>query len=259
MASQRTGPLSLAAVHAKWPADWVTEAEFLAYVEERSDGEVPNERETASLYLACACVRGVPAALSAFETEYIGEIERAAQRTRLPPDDVADLTQTLRRDLLFGADGVRPKVGEFRGWLRVVATRAAVKVSQRSAKRPVTSDDRLAELPAGGADADLQYLKALYGEAFREAFRTALAALDARDKNILRQHFLEEMTIDDLAATYKVHRATTARWIQGARERLLKATRDAFSKSARLRPNECDSVIRLLESRIDVTLQRFLG
>ena len=92
-----------------------------------------------------------------------------------------------------------------------------------------------------------------------KAFRTALAALDARDKNILRQHFLEEMTIDDLAATYKVHRATTARWIQGARERLLKATRDAFSKSARLRPNECDSVIRLLESRIDVTLQRFLG
>ncbi len=165
----------------------------------------------------------------------------------------------------MGAEGKRAKLadysgrGDLRGWLRVTATRAAVKLSQRTAKRPTVSDERLAELPSGGADADLQYLKALYGAAFRDAFREALEGLETRDKNILRQHFLEGMTIDDLGATYKVHRATAARWIQSARESLLRRTREAFSKSAHLRPAECDSVIRLLESRIDVTLQRLLA
>ena len=252
--------------HGKWPTEWVADDVFRAYVAERErEDAAPGESELASLYLACACVRRVPAALRAFDAEFVVEIERAAQRTRLPHDAVADVTQALRQDLLIGADGTRPKLAEYRGhgdlrgWLRVTATRAAVKISQRAAKRPVVSEDRLAELQAAGGDADLQYLKALYGEAFREAFRAAVGDLDPRDRNVLRQHFLEGMTIDDLGATYQVHRATAARWIQAAREHLLKGTRDAFSKTARLKPAECDSVIRLLESRLDLTLQRFLG
>jgi RNA polymerase sigma-70 factor (ECF subfamily) len=101
----------------------------------------------------------------------------------------------------------------------------------------------------------LQYLKALYGAAFRDPFRAALAGLGAREKNILRQHFLDGMTLDDLGSAYEVHRVTAARWIQGARVQLLKGTRAEFAKTARLRPGECDSVLRVaLTSRCSGSL-----
>ena len=41
------------------------------------------------LYLACACVSGVPDAIRAFEAEYVVEITQAARRKRLSPDALA--------------------------------------------------------------------------------------------------------------------------------------------------------------------------
>ena len=256
-------PRDLSAAHAKWPPGWVATDAFLVWVAERSEDGA--ERDLAALYLACACVRGVSAAIHAFEAEYMGEVRRAVERTRLAPDMVDELTQTLRTELLVGREGARPKLAEYggkgdlRGWLRVTATRAAIKVSKRLGKQAAAEGDGLLEQRSSGSDPDLLYLKASYGKAFREAFLGALEALDARDRNILRQHFLDGMTIDDLGAAYQVHRATAARWIQAAREELLKGTRQAFQKLAALRPDECDSVLRLVESRLDVTLRRLLS
>jgi RNA polymerase sigma-70 factor (ECF subfamily) len=248
-----------------WPRDWVPEDAFRAYVAERAgeDG-AKAERDVDALYLTCACVRGVPAAVRAFEKEYVGEIQRAGERMRLSADAAAELTQILRQELLVGRDGGRPKLAEYagrgdlRGWLRVTATRAALKVIRRQGK---FKDDDSALLEARSADDDpeLSYMKALYRDAFRAAFRDAVAALDARDRNILRQHFVEGMTIDDLGAFYRVHRATTARWLAAAREHLLAETRKGFLRHARVSPRECDSVLRMVQSRLEASLWRLLS
>jgi RNA polymerase sigma-70 factor (ECF subfamily) len=252
----------------EWPSAWVPEEDFRAYVAERTgEGPPPEERDLDALFLACACVRGVPDAIRAFEASYVVEIRRAGERARLTPDGVTELTQILRQDLLVGRDGGRPKLAEYggrgdlRGWLKVTAMRAALKVKKRS-QRDVAApanESMLLEMGSTGDDPELSYMKALYGDAFRAAFRVAAGALDPRDRNLLRQHFVEARTIDELGTLYGVHRATAARWIQGAREKLLAATRREFASRAHVTPRECESVLRLVQSRFDVTLRRLLG
>jgi RNA polymerase sigma-70 factor (ECF subfamily) len=141
--------------------------------------------------------------------------------------------------------------------------RAALKVKKRAqhdAASPAGGNESLLlEMRSAGDDPELSYMKALYGDAFRAAFRLAAGSLDPRDRNLLRQHFVEGMTIDELGTVYGVHRATTARWIQGAREKLLAATRKEFAHRAQVSPRECESVLRLVQSRFDVTLRRLLS
>ncbi len=255
----------------EWPRAWVPEDEFRAYVAERTaEGPPAEERDLSALFLACACVRGVPEAIGAFEKEYVGEIRRAGERARLTGDGVTELTQVLRQELLVGRDGGRPKLAEYggrgdlRGWLRVTAMRAALKVKKRSqhdAAAPAHqgNESLFAEMRSAGDDPELSYMKALYGDAFRAAFGLAAQSLDPRDRNLLRQHFVEGKTIDNLGTLYGVHRATAARWIQGAREKLLSATRREFAHRAQVSPRECESVLRLVQSRFDVTLRRLLS
>ncbi len=258
------GARDLADAHTRWPSGWVPDAEFLVYLSERR-GAAADERDVSSLYLACACVRGVPDAIRAFEAEYVVEITQAARRKRLSPDATIELTQTLREALIVGREGKRPTLeayagkGDLKAWLRVTASRAAIKVSQSTAKAAISNDESILALRSAGGDPDLLYLRAAYATPFREAFTGALEGLSAKDRNLLRQHFLEAMTIDDLGALYKVHRATAARWVEAARERLLDATQKTFAEKADLRPDECDSVMRIARSRLDVTLRRLLA
>ncbi len=253
---------------APWPSGWVTQGEFAAYVAERTaDGPPASERDLGALYLACACVRGVPDAVAAFEGEFVGEIRKAGEKARLEGDGVKELTQVLRQELLVGREGRRPKLAEYggrgdlKGWLRVTAMRAALKVKkkgQRDAAAP-NNDSVMLEVRSTGDDPELSYMKALYGDAFRKAFRTAAGSLEPRDRDLLRQHFVEGRNIDELGTLHGVHRATAARWIQAAREKLLSATRREFASRAQVSPRECESVLRLVQSRFDVTLRRLLS
>jgi RNA polymerase sigma-70 factor (ECF subfamily) len=102
-------------------------------------------------------------------------------------------------------------------------------------------------------------MKELYRRTFRQAFAAALASLDAREKNLLRQHVVDGLTVDEIGPLYGVHRATAARWVQRAKGRLLEETRKQFMARARISARECESVLRMVRSRIDVTLGRLLA
>src|SRR5262245_18400034 len=71
----------VATIAAKWPLDWVDGGEFGRYLGRRLDPGVDiaaalAEVWVADLYLACAVVAGIPAALAAFDR---------IVRTDLPP------------------------------------------------------------------------------------------------------------------------------------------------------------------------------
>jgi len=55
-----------------------------------------------------------------------------------------------------------------------------------------------------------------------------------------------------------VHRATVARWIAKARETLLTETRTLLMKRLRVDQNEFESIMRLIQSRFDVSIHHFL-
>ncbi len=221
----------------------------------------------ADLWLAAACEAGDRHALAAFERLYGPEVRRAATRTRKGPIDPEDLVQLVWQKLLVGDRESGAKIrdytgeGDLKSWVRVVAVRALVDATRkRSGAEAPASTERAAELLfAAGGDPELEYLKRHYRFEFAGAFSEALAGLVPEDRTALRQHLVDRLTVDQIAAAHGVHRATAARWVQRSREALLSDTRRRLMARLRLSRGELESVMRMIESQLHVSVIRMLG
>ena len=247
----------IAAGRAAWPGVAVPDAEFADYLAARPSAEAAH---AGDLYLACACARGDPAAIALFLRDMVPHIEAAVLGLGADPAQVDEVRSQLVDALLIGA---RPGIttyagrGQLRSWVRSIAVRMGMRHLGRTRPGP-GGDDALASLAAEADDPEIEHLKARYGDAFRAAFAAALAALTARQRNLLRQHYLDELTVDQLGALYRVHRATAARWVAAARESLFDDTRRRMIDALGLAPGDYDSLLRLLHSQLDLSIQRHL-
>ncbi len=271
----RTGPALeawveklLDAAHAAHPALAVDDDLFIervARVWPATEGDALPELRAAELYLTAAAAEGDEAAVELIEAQHFADARAGVERMGLGRARSDDALQTFRRKLFVREDGTAPRIveyggrGDLRGWLRVGAVREALKIV-RSEKREVAMDDArlLDEVPVAGRDPELEQMKALYQPAFKRCFAGALAALPAREKNLLRQQALDGLSIDDLAALYHVHRATCARWLEAARRQLFDETRRRLMEDVGIAEGECDSIIRLVQSQLHLTLRRVL-
>ncbi len=255
----------LAEARAAWPRVEIGATDFMAHVGARlpAEGVDLSRVRFSDLYVACGCLRGDAAAVASLDERTQGTLRDSLRKMRLTPEQIDDVLQGLRRVLFAGDEVAPPRIGEYTGqgeltgWLRVSATRAALKLIRRD-KREVPDDGAALAERATDGDPELHYMKALYRDAFKAAFQEALDSLDAREKNLLRQHVVDDLSIDELGGLYQVHRATAARWLAAARETLLARTRTAFMKRARVSGAECESVLRLVQSQLDATIRRRL-
>jgi RNA polymerase sigma-70 factor (ECF subfamily) len=242
-----------------WPGIEVAPEAFSAWLAERQ----PAQR-TDELYLTCACAHGDARACAAFEARYFPIAIAALRRMRLDPPRVDELRQRLRAELLAGGRDGRPRIADYAGrgelgsWLRITAVRLALQLLRSEQREQPAEDDRLAELSAEAGDADLRFAKRLYQPMFKEAFAAALDALPARDKNLLRQYHLDGLTVEELATLYRTHRTTATRWLAAIRQRVLDGTRRELMQRIRGSQAECDSIIRLVQSQLDLTLSQLL-
>jgi len=69
---------------------------------------------------------------------------------------------------------------------------------------------------------------------------------------LLRLHFLEHLSLADLARLHGVHRATIARWLATTRTRLLRETRRVLQTRLGLTPAETESLIAFVQSQVEV-------
>jgi RNA polymerase sigma-70 factor (ECF subfamily) len=212
------------------------------------------------LYLACACALGDKNAIAAFEDHCLCGLETVISRYCDCADQVEEVKQRVRECALVG--GARPPRiesfsgrGDLRGWVRVIAVREAIELLRRSRREiPIDDDTQLHAFVTPG-DPDLERVKAHYVDEFKQAFSSALRGLSAHDQTLLRQHVIDGLTIDELAVLYHVHRATAARSLQRARRTVLLATRERLSSRLEAKPHEIDSILRLVRSRLEVTLR----
>jgi len=66
------------------------------------------------------------------------------------------------------------------------------------------------------------------------------------------------MTLEALAKMYGVHRATIVRQLASVREQLSSETRRQLGAKLQARPAEIDSIMDLVTSRFDVSVERML-
>jgi RNA polymerase sigma-70 factor (ECF subfamily) len=252
----------IAAGRAAWPGVELAPAVVAERLAHLGDGAVTTH--PADLYLAIGLAAGDAAALAAFEARLVPEIDAALARMRLAPAIVDEVRQALRAELLAGVGGGAAIAGyagrgELAAWLRVSATRRALKIL-RQTKREVSLDDALLDhWPAATPGPEQRRLRETYTAHLKAALAAAFGELDVRERNVLRQHVLDDLTIDELALIYRVNRSTCARWIADARAALGKATRRRMIERLGARADEVDSILRFLDSDIELSISRILA
>ncbi len=221
------------------------------------------ELAAEDLHLAQACASGAPMAVAAFDAVCGPTITHSLRAMGLADDVIADIAQEVRAKLFVASSGL-PKIATYSGrallksWVRTIATRAAVDRFRKPEADP-TSDDVLMDLPDAAPGPELEHFRQRYHAEFKEAFEAALASLEVRERNVLRHHFIDRLSFEDLGALYGVHKTTAFRWLEDARGKLSKRTRNGFQERVRLPPLDMDSVLRLLQSNIDLSLSRVLA
>jgi RNA polymerase sigma-70 factor (ECF subfamily) len=214
-------------------------------------------------YLAFACASGDPAAVAACDAILVREAGFAADGTRMHASVRDEATQVVR-ETMFVARGDRPPAiadyagrGALRSWLRVSVSRELVRLA-KAQNRAVPLEEQLVADTGFGDDPALEELKAKYRAELADAFRTALTKLPARDQTLLRYQLVDGLTIDEIGSIYKVHRATAARWIAQIRDDLVERTRALMAESLGVDTAEAASIVRLVQSQLDVSVIRHL-
>lgn len=256
------------AARSDWPDFGIDVHEFVTYAAHRTAaGAVPPRQHARDLWLACACERGEEAAIQAFRREYGPVIERVLAR-RKASHDVADDVRQLLEERLLVADtaAARPaKIADYRGagplksWVATAAATTLLTWRRAAGRRREDPETGARAAWAGPLDPELEYLKERYTAEVEEAIVQALDGLGERERTLLRLHLGERLSIDVLGSMYGVNRATAARWLVAARRALLQGARERLRERLQLSPSECDSIVALVNSRLDVSVLRHLG
>jgi RNA polymerase sigma-70 factor (ECF subfamily) len=251
-----------------WPGVRLDPESFVRHLGARlgpsGDGARLASTHTADLYLACACARAIPEALASFDRHVLPLVSEMLRREGGDATWADEVQQVLRQKLFVGGARSEPKIAEYSGvgslgkWLRAVAVRTA-SVMRRGEERLVPFEEHeFAEMELLTADPELEFLKTRYRIELKKAFAQALQTLSDRELTVLRFHLVDGLNIDKIGVLYGTHRATVARWIAGARTRLLEETRRLLGEWLGLTVEELDNLIRLIRSNLDLSIVRQL-
>ena len=256
-----------ALVRERWPDAPPLGEELVAYVRERAARQpdlaaaLPRLR-VDDLALAWWASRGESKAIAAFEATFAEDLRRLLQRFhRLDPDE---LRQLLRIKLFIGSETAPPRILEYSGfgflqnWFKVIAVRTfldAARSKGRERTDELPDDDLIALVDQDDDPRDAAERAEIVG-AIKRGLATAIAALPPRERTFLRHVTVDELTLEQIAATYELHRVTVARTLAAARKRLHEATRELVIAELGITPDRLASAIQLLDSQLDLSLAR---
>lgn len=264
MSPEETVELVFTAGQARWPQLTLAREQLREHLQAiGADGL--REQHAADVYLACACLQGEAAALEAFEQTQLLHVGAHLASLRLSPSQAAEVQQDLRVKLLAPPDlKLRSYSGRgaLRTFVRTSAVNTALHLLERADQRlrKDVGEEWFAELAATslrGEEAAL--VKRLDRGAFREAVQAALGQLSAEERNLLRFHYLDGMTVDKIGALRGVHKSTVSRDLKRLRGQLLQVVQRLLHARCRLAADEVESLAQLVGSQLDLSLSRILA
>jgi len=249
-------PLELA--RAAFPDVSIDEGAFMKALELTK----PDPERWGDLFLAHACLRGDPAAVGHFERLIIARLDPVLARIDARPEAMDEARQRVRERLLVATPGRAPRLADYRGeaplwrWVKTVAVRLLVDVAREETKA-VHDDEAIAAALVTSGRLDLDFVQRAHRADVTRAFEAALGTLEPRERNVLRLAHVEGQSIDRIAALYGTHRATAARWLVAARERLVAETRSRLRAALGLGQPELESLLAALDGHLERSLRHF--
>jgi RNA polymerase sigma-70 factor (ECF subfamily) len=253
---------------AAWPSVDLAEEAFATHVLEKlppaATAEQIDRRDVAALYLACACARGVPAALAELDRHILSRVPEFLARIQGSSALADEVSQILRERLLVGSVGEPPRIATYSGegplaaWVRVAAVRTALNLLEKMDERVAHDSDAIDRVQTATTPEE-EVVRADQRAVFREVLEEAVSALPAEQRAALRLHFVEGLTGDEIGERLGISRATVVRWLGAAKSFLLRETKRLVVGRLRLSPAEAESFIASARSRLDLSLSVLLA
>ena len=199
------------------------------------------------LWIACAAADGNAAAIALIEARHLDRAIAALHSMA----NVADEALQRVRELLFVKGRIASYAGrgDLAGWIRTTAMREGLALLAPA--KEVPAGDRDFMLPS--ADPAIEMMKQQYGASFKKALAGALAALPDETRVELRRYYIEGLGLEQIAALQGVAASTVSRRLEKARRMLQDETKKALASELRVDADEVDSILRLLDSRLELS------
>lgn len=245
---------------------WPDPAAFASFLGARLQHTPLTQLETLAiddLALAFGCLRNDPRAIAALDHRCLSTLTEQLIRAGFSREIAEETRLRVGEKVLVPKDGQPPRLASFSGrsslaaWLRVVALREAVKAQHEQHPHGTLNEDAL-QVSAAEDDPELRLFKSRFRVEFADAFRLALEGLPAHERLILRQYFIDDLSVDQLAALHQVHRSTSARWVAHARAVLVSKVKRSLQHSLKVEASEVSRLVRAVRSGFDLSLRRFL-
>lgn len=254
----------------RWPSQRERLRDFADYLTEQLLSQEDLRRalprlQLVDLFLAFWAGSGDQGGIAAFEENFAEDLAKLARRFHKLPE--AELRQRLRIKLFVAEGGRAPRIRDYSGfgflqnWLRVTAVRTFIDMARTDdsgRRKEVLDEKRFLAVGDPSPGPALGHVRAEVNTALKEAFATAVSELPPRSRNFLRHAHVEQLTLDQIASLYNIHRATVARTLSRARTTLMEKTRAGLMARLGIDPEELDSAIGYLDSRLDLSLSRVL-
>ena len=265
---------AFAKAEAEWPTVRLSPEAFSRHlgrhVPRQRAGEpledVLAELSLGELYLACACALGDECAILELDRQYLSVLPRMLGKLNQAADVLDDISQTLRETMLVRKGTQEPRIGEFAGrgallnWLKVAATRAALKVMRQG--RFAAEDDDLSAamkaLPAPGVDAEMDLLKRRHRQHYLEGIRLAFAELTDEERHQLRLRYVDGLSTPRMADVLGNNQATVWRHLEKVQRKIHDLAKHHVKQNLKLSTAEFESLMEDVRSQLDVSLSRML-
>ncbi len=251
--------------HAAWPDITLDDRVFV-----RSLGRVLRTEDVAAelaalnaadFFLACACLAGDAKAQRSFARLHLARVREWVSHVDRDEAFADDVRQEASRRLLLVADGGGAKLADYSGrgalgaFVRVFVTRLARKmVPKSSASRGRGLPSSLA---ADELDPEAALLRRRYAREFADAFKATIAGLDPDERNVLKLHYIDGLTIAEVGTAYQVSRATAARLLASAKARIVDETRRALAKRLGRSAPGAETLFAIVESQLGASFVEF--
>lgn len=260
---------ALASARATWPGLERHDETFDDFLAEKvralPEPDAYEALRTGDLYLAHACLACDAAAVEAFVSALFPRLDRQLARVRTPAAIADDVKSALREQLFFGrtSRAQAPLLagysgrGDLASWLRSIGLRMASRARHDVDRNVVLESNDGAILTP--TEPELELLRRTYAPRLETALVEALGDLPERDRELLRQHYLDALSLEAVAALHGVHRATAARWLADARTSVLRGVEDTLRAEGPLTDSELESLLRSVAREIAPSLTRILA
>ncbi len=220
-----------------------------------------NDNLAKDVLLAAGIARGDTGAIRWLQQQIQGAL---AQMRKIPQHLFADIESNVLELIAVGSASRSAQIhkyaarGALAGWVQVVVARTAREVATRAGQWSDLEVDEaiLSELAMSEPSPEVAALRNRFSGFLGPALASATARLSARERTLLKLHYIQGVGLEDIGRAYQVHRATVSRWLLSARQSFADFTRDELSSRANVQRSEVDSLVRALHSQLDISLRR---